>query len=56
MSPPASKAAAHGVQASSRAWASPLMAPYDKAAPVPSSAFCMSEEAALVVPSGASRY
>jgi hypothetical protein len=31
------------------------VAPYDKAAPMPFLAFCMSEEASLVVPSGASR-
>jgi hypothetical protein len=53
-SSPASKAAAHRVQASSRAWASPLATPYDNVVPVPSSSSWIFEEAALVVPSGAS--
>jgi hypothetical protein len=35
---PTSKAAAHGVQVSSRTWASPPAAFGDKAVPVPSSA------------------
>jgi hypothetical protein len=40
--------AAHEVQASSRAWASPPVAPYDKDAPI-SLASWISGEAALVV-------
>jgi hypothetical protein len=46
--------AAHEVQASSRAWASPPAAPYDKDALV-SSASWISGEAALVVASGTTR-
>jgi hypothetical protein len=44
--------AAHEVQESLRAWASPPTTPYNRDAPV-SSASWISGEAALVVPSGA---
>jgi hypothetical protein len=52
--PPDPEVVAHEVQASSRAWASPPVVPCDKDALV-SSASWIYGEAALVVPSGATR-
>jgi hypothetical protein len=51
-SSPDSEVAAHEVHVSSRVWASPLVAPYNKAAPAPTSASWISGEAALAVSSG----